>query len=108
MEKWKAKKRFPLFHAPQNCDSATAAGATPQAPSSLIAYVSLYKDGKKAFESAPLAALPEAGSRLGMTPFSFHLGLGDLAAGRYDCQISVLDPKGHRVAFWVNPVMLVK
>jgi hypothetical protein len=70
--------------------------------------VSLYKDGKKAFESAPLVAMPETSSKLGVTPFSFHLSLGSLAAGRYECQISVLDPTGKRVAFWVNPVMLVK
>jgi VWFA-related protein len=88
--------------------TATAEAGQPKPPASLIAYVSLYKDGRKAFESAPLAALPAAGSRLGVTPFSFHLSLSDLAAGRYDCQISVLDPAGHRVAFWVSPVMLVK
>lgn len=82
--------------------------AVSKTSSSLIAYVSLYKDGKEAFESAPLAALPETGSRLGLTAFSFHLSLGDLVAGRYDCEIRVLDPVGHRVAFWVNPVMLVK
>jgi VWFA-related protein len=90
---------------------AATTGADPTAPkpaSSLIAFVSLYRDGKKAFESAPLAAKPEVGSRLGVTPFSFHFALGSLAPGRYDCQISVLDPSGHRVAFWVNPIMLVK
>jgi hypothetical protein len=88
---------------------ATTAESTAQKPPSpLIAYVSLYRNGKKAFESTPLAAKPEAGSRLGMTPFSFRIGLGDLEPGRYNCQISVLDPTGHRVAFWVNPVMLVK
>lgn len=84
---------------------APAPPAKPQTP--LIAFVTLYRDGKKAFESAPLAAKPEAGSRLGVTPFSFHLNLGDVAPGRYDCQVSVLDPAGNRVAFWVNPVMLV-
>ncbi len=88
--------------------AATAVGATPKPQTQLIAYVSLFKEGKKAFESAPLAALPEQGSRLGVTPFSFHLSLGDVAPGRYDCEITVLDPTGHRVAFWVNPVMLVK
>jgi len=88
--------------------TTTADAATPKPASSLIAFVSLYKNGKKAFESAPLAAMPEAGSRLGVTPFSFHLGLGELTPGRYDCQISVLDPAGHRVAFWINPIILVK
>lgn len=82
--------------------------AVSKPSSSLIAYVSLYKDGRKAFESEPQVALPQPGSRLGLTPFSFHLRLGDLVAGRYDCEVSVLDPAGHRVTFWVNPVMLVK
>jgi hypothetical protein len=85
-----------------------ADATTPKPPTALIAFVSLYKDGEKAFESAPLAAMPEAGSKLGVTPFSFHLSLGSLAAGRYECQISVLDPAGKRVAFLLNPVMLVK
>lgn len=87
--------------------SSTATPAPTSRPP-LIAFVTLYQGGKKAFESKPLAATPEAGSRLGVTPFSFHLGLSDLAPGRYDCQISVLDPDGKRVAFWVNPVMLVR
>jgi hypothetical protein len=43
-----------------------------------------------------------------VTPFSFHLNLGDIAPGRYDCDIIELDPAGHCVAFRVNPVMLVQ
>jgi VWFA-related protein len=86
--------------------ATTAAVADARKP--LIAFVTLYRDGKKAFESTPIAVKPEAGSRLGVTPFSFHLSLANLAQGRYDCQISVLDPAGNRVAFWVNPIVLVK
>ena len=88
---------------------AVAHYGRPQKPSPpVIAFVSLYRDGKKAFESAPIAATPAADSRLGVVPLSFQLGLGDLAPGEYQCQISVLDPAGHRVAFWVNPIMLVR
>jgi VWFA-related protein len=83
-----------------------AAAAKPASP--LIAFVSLYRDGKKAFESRLIAVKPEEGSRLGIVPLSFQLGLSDLAAGEYRCQISVLDLSGNRVAFWVNPIMLVK
>jgi VWFA-related protein len=96
----------------QAYDGGSAATASPSAPakpaSPLIAFVSLYREGKKAFESAPIAVMPDAESRLGVVPFSFQIGLGDLAPGEYQCQISVLDPSGHRVAFWVNPIMLVK
>jgi hypothetical protein len=70
--------------------------------------VSLYQGGKKAFESPAIAATPAAGSRLGTIPFSFQLSLNDLPPGEYQCQISVLDPSGHRVAFWVNPILLVR
>ena len=69
--------------------------------------MSLYRDGEKAFQSVPVAASPVAGSRLGVTQLNFKIGLSDLAPGEYQCQISVLDPAGRRVAFWVNPVMLV-
>ena len=30
-----------------------------------------------------------------------------LAPGQYDCQITVLDPSGHKAAFWRAPVKLV-
>ena len=96
----------------QAYDGASTAAATPSAAakteSSLIAFVSLYREGKKAFESTPIAATPTADSRLGMVPLSFQFGLGDLAPGEYQCQMSVLDPAGRRVAFWVNPIMLVR
>jgi hypothetical protein len=95
----------------QAYDGSTTA-ATPSAPAKpaapLVAFVSLYQEGKKAFESAPIAVMPDAGSRLGVTPLSFQIRLSDLAPGEYQCQISVLDPSGHRVAFWVNPIMLVR
>ncbi len=86
--------------------ATTAAAAKPGPP--LIAFVSLYRDGKRAFESTPIAAAPEAESRLGVVSLNFQLGLGDLTPGQYQCQISVLDPAGQRVAFWVNPIMLVR
>jgi VWFA-related protein len=88
--------------------SASSASTPAPAPPPLFASVSLYQGGRKAFESTLISALPVAGSRLGTVPLSFQIGLGDLAPGEYQCQISVLDPSGHRVAFWVNPVKLVK
>jgi VWFA-related protein len=95
----------------QAYDGSATSTATVSAPvkpvSPLIAYVSLYKDGKKAFETAPIAVTPEADSRLKVTPLSFAVGLRDLAPGEYQCQISVLDPSGNRVVFWVAPIMLV-
>ncbi len=79
-----------------------------QPPTPLIAYVSFYRNSKLVRATEPLAVTPVAGNRLGETPFSFHIPLSGLAAGRYQCQISVLDPSGHRVAFWAAPIMLVR
>ena len=104
-----ARQMYVFLQAYDVGSAATAASSAPAKPASpLIAYVSLYQQGKKAFESAPIAATPEADSRLGVTPLSFQIGLGNLAPGEYQCQVTVLDPSGHRVAFWVNPIMLVK
>ncbi len=85
--------------------AADAKAAETVAP--LFGYVTLYRDQKKAFDTAPIAMMPEAGSRLGIVPLSFHVGLGKLAPGKYQCQVSVLDPAGHRATFWQAPIMLV-
>jgi hypothetical protein len=91
---------------------AAGAKATTPKPAEtatpLFAYVTLYKDQKKALDTTPIAVVPEAGSRLGITPLSFHVALGKLAPGEYRCQVSVLDPAGHRAAFWQAPIMLVR
>ena len=91
--------------------AADAKATTPQPAETaapLFAYVTLYKDQRKALDTAPIAVVPEAGSRLGITPLSFHVALGKLAPGEYRCQVSVLDPAGHRAAFWQAPIMLVR
>jgi hypothetical protein len=89
--------------------ATVAKGTKPaEAVSPLFAYVTLYRDQKKAFAAPPIAVMPEAGSRLGVTPLSFHVGLGKLAPGEYQCQVSVLDLAGNRAAFWQAPIMLVR
>jgi VWFA-related protein len=103
------REMYVFLQAYAGAPSSTASAPTPaSAPSPLFAIVSLYQGNRKAFESTPVSASPAAGSRLGTVPLSFQIGLGDLAPGEYQCQITVLDPTGNRVAFWVNPIMLVK
>jgi VWFA-related protein len=90
-------------------DGNATAAVTPDKPATpLIAFVSFYREQKKAFETSPIAVMPHQGSRLGIVPLSFSISLGGLAPGRYDCQVSVLDPTAHRVAFWQGPIMLVR
>jgi VWFA-related protein len=80
----------------------------PQNAKSLIAYVSLYSGGTEVFKTAPVAVEPNAATRLGVTPLSFDFGIQRLAAGPYDCQVTVLDPSTSKAAFWRAPILLVQ
>jgi VWFA-related protein len=73
----------------------------------LFAFVSLYLGDSKVFESGPTALVPDAANRLGTMPFSFDLGIEHLAAGTYDCQVTVLDPATKKATFWRAPIVLV-
>jgi VWFA-related protein len=104
-----AREMYVYLQAYEAGSAGTAtADSAPKPASPLIAFVSLYRQGKKEFESPSIAVAPLPESKLGVVPLSFQIGLGDLAPGKYQCQVTILDPTGHRVAFWVNPIMLVR
>ncbi len=81
-------------------------GATPAQP--LVAFVTFYRGQTKAFETPPLAVTEALANKLKTVPLKFDLPLSKLAAGKYDCQVTVLDPAGKKAAFWQAPVMLVQ
>ena len=83
------------------------AGAT-SAGTPLVGEVTLYHEGRQVMSATPIAVKPVPGSRLGTVPLSFQVPLGQLAQGEYDCQVSVLDPAGHKVAFWSGPIAVVQ
>ncbi len=87
---------------------APAAGAASPAPSPqpLVAFVTLFHDQKKAFETQPIAVSPTA-TRLGITPLSFTLTPSQLPPGDYDCQVTILNPATQRATFWQSPILLV-
>jgi len=74
----------------------------------LVAYVTFYRGSVKAFETAPMLIAESLNNRLKTMPLKFSLALDKLPPGRYNCQVSVLDPKGQKAAFWQSPVMLVQ
>ena len=80
---------------------------SPPAVQPLFAFVSLYLGGDKILETAPAAVVPNPSSRLGTMPFTFSLGIDRLVAGNYDCQITILDPTGHKATFWRSPILIV-
>jgi len=73
----------------------------------LVAFVGFYRAQTQAFETQPIEVTGGLNNRLKTMPLSFSIALSQLAPGKYDCQVTVLDPTGQKGAFWQAPVMLV-
>ena len=73
----------------------------------LFAFVSLYREGSRVFETPPTAIVPNSASRLGTMPLTFSLGVNGLPPGQYDCQVTVLDPATGKANYWRAPILLV-
>jgi VWFA-related protein len=74
----------------------------------LIAFVTFYRGDQKAFETAPQPVTEAMTNKLKTMPLRFQFPLNKLAPGRYNCQVTVLDPSSNKAAFWQKPVMLVQ
>jgi VWFA-related protein len=73
----------------------------------ISAYVTFYRDGAKAFETAPVTAAEALPNRLRTMPLRFQFPLDTLASGEYTCQVTVLDAHRRKAAFWQAQVLLV-
>jgi len=73
----------------------------------LVAFVSFYRGDVKVFETAPLAVTSGLDARTKAIPLRFSLPLTDLPAGRYDCQVTVLQPDGEKAAFWRAAIAVI-
>jgi hypothetical protein len=73
----------------------------------LVAFVTFYRGQTKAFETTPLQVVDGLDPKSKALPLKFSLALSKLPVGEYNCQVTVLDPMGQKVAFWQSPVMLV-
>jgi hypothetical protein len=110
---------YVYFQAYKPPATATATAATPVPAASVsgqqktagaqpvVAFVSLYQEGKLIFETQPKSITAEAANRLGTMPLTFDMDVDNLPRGQYDCQVTVLDPATQKAAFWRAPVMLV-
>ena len=81
---------------------------TAEAMQPLVAFVTFYKGQNKAFETPPLPVTEGISNRLKTVPLKFSIALAKLPPGRYNCQVTVLDPQSQKAAFWQSPVMLVQ
>ena len=73
----------------------------------LVAFVSLYSGQSKVFETQPMEVTAGLDNRLKTMPLDFNIPLNRLPAGRYNCQVTVLNPADQKAAFWQAQVMLL-
>lgn len=74
---------------------------------SVAAYVMLYHNGTREFETEPIIAPSRAGNGLTVASFNFVVDLEALLPGNYDCEVVVLDPNLNRTTFWQTPIQLL-
>jgi VWFA-related protein len=73
----------------------------------LLAFVTFYRGDVKVFETQPIAVTDGLDPRSKAVPLRFSIPLETLPAGRYECQVTVLEPGAQKAAFWRAPVAIV-
>ncbi|MCU1232806.1 MAG: hypothetical protein JWP63_773, partial [Candidatus Solibacter sp.] len=73
----------------------------------VMAEVTFYRQGKKAFESAPVQLSSLSTSRAGTMPVQFQVPLATLKPGRYTCQVSVIDENAKKFEFLRAPLVVL-
>jgi VWFA-related protein len=84
---------------------AGSGGRAEQA--SISAGVTLYRDGVKMFESERLRVSETGEAKRKAAPVEFQIPLDELAAGKYVCQVSVIDEIARKFAFRRAPIVLL-
>jgi VWFA-related protein len=79
-----------------------ASGAQP-----VVAFATFYRDGVKAYETEPVVALTQLDRTSKAVPIRFTIPLEGVAPGRYDCQVTVIDPTGQKAGYWQAPIAIV-
>jgi VWFA-related protein len=73
----------------------------------LVAFASFYRDGIKIFESPAVEVKEGAANRLRTMQLRLSIPLTAIPPGKYDCQISVLNPIGNKSTFWRTPLVVI-
>jgi len=107
----KSRSLYVYLQAYEGASPAPAAAGQPAVVPTvkpLMAFVSFFQNGTKVYETQPQEVTPPSNTKLQMAPLNFTIDLSTLAAGKYDCQVTVLDPSGGKGSFWQAPIMLVQ
>jgi VWFA-related protein len=73
----------------------------------LVAVVSFYRGDEQAFQTPPMPITSGMDPKSKSIPVMFNLPLRDVEPGRYDCQVTVLDPEAQKAAFWRMPLVIL-
>ena len=73
----------------------------------LVAFATIYQGDRKAFETTPIEITEAWTNRVKTMPIAFSLSLDKLPPGKYNCQVTILNPAGQKAAFWQAPVVVV-
>jgi hypothetical protein len=73
----------------------------------LVAFATFYRDGVKAFETQPVTAGEGSDRTSKPVPIRFTIPVDGVPPGRYECQVTVIDPASSRAAFWQAPIAIV-
>jgi hypothetical protein len=73
----------------------------------LIAFATFYRDGAKVYETQAVTVTDGVQRTSKAIPVRMSISLRDLSPGRYDWQVTIIDPTGRRAAFSQLPVAIV-
>jgi VWFA-related protein len=79
-----------------------------QSAQPLVAFVTLYSGQRKIFESAPFKAAQVQANTVKTVPVRFKFETEKIPPGRYDCQVTVLNPAEQKAGFWRAPIAVVQ
>jgi VWFA-related protein len=74
----------------------------------LAAFVTFYKNDRKIFETEPIAIVDGLDPRSKAVPIRLRVPLASVPTGRFECQVTVLDPTQSKAAFWRAPIVVVR
>lgn len=73
----------------------------------LLIFAGFYRAQTKVLETQPITVASGLPTHLKTMPVNLSVSAASLEPGEYECQVTVLDPAGHKAAFWRGPIMLV-
>jgi hypothetical protein len=73
----------------------------------LIAFAAFYRDGAKVYETRPVTVTEGVQRTSKAIPVRMAIPLSELPPGRYDWQVTVIEPAGRKAAFSQVQVAIV-